>query len=103
MPNLYEAIPTDLPDEVFEQLAAGGSVRVERILSKGHRSPASGWYDQGQDEWVAVLRGEAVLDFEDRPSVTLKAGDYLTIPAHQRHRVAWTTPEVETIWLAVHF
>lgn len=103
MPNLFEAIPENLSDEVFEQLAVGGAVRIERIVSKGHSSPASGWYDQAQDEWVAVLRGEAVLEFEGRPPVTLKPGDYLTIPAHQRHRVVWTAPDVETIWLAVHF
>ena len=103
MPNLFEAIPEDLSNEVFEQLAAGGSARIERIVSKGHRSPASGWYDQAQDEWVAVLSGEAVLEFEGRPPVTLQPGDYLTIPAHRRHRVAWTAPQVETIWLAVHF
>jgi len=103
MPNLFEAIPESLSDEVFEQLATGGPVRIERIVSKGHSSPASGWYDQAQDEWVALLSGEAVLEFEGRPAVTLKPGDYLTIPAHQRHRVAWTTPQVETIWLAVHF
>jgi cupin 2 domain-containing protein len=29
-----------------------------------------------------------------------EAGDGLLIPAHYRHRVDWTDPEV---WLAVHF
>lgn len=103
MVNLFEGIPEDLSDESFEQLAAAGSVRIERIVSKGHSSPASGWYDQAQDEWVAVLKGEAVLSFDDGSSIRMKAGDFLTIPAHRRHRVAWTAPNVETIWLAVHF
>jgi cupin 2 domain-containing protein len=27
----------------------------------------------------------------------------LNIPAHARHRVAWTDPKEKTIWLAIHF
>jgi cupin 2 domain-containing protein len=29
-------------------------------------------------------------------------GDWLEIPARCRHRVAWTDPNQETVWLAVH-
>jgi hypothetical protein len=35
--------------------------------------------------------------------VRLGPGDWLLIPAHQKHRVAWTDPEAETVWLAVHY
>jgi hypothetical protein len=31
-------------------------VRIERIISHGHASPADFWYDQPQHEWVIVLR-----------------------------------------------
>jgi cupin 2 domain-containing protein len=50
-----------------------------------------------------VLRGEAVLAFEDAASVSLKAGDYVNIPARTRHRVEWTAPDIETVWLAIHY
>jgi len=50
-----------------------------------------------------LLQGEAVLSFIDEPAIKLKAGDFLNIPAHKKHRVEWTTPDVETIWLAVHY
>ena len=103
MNNLFDSIPQNLDNEVFEQLIESGSVRIERIISKGHTSPKSGWYDQKQQEWVMLLKGKAVIAFADKPSVTLRAGDHISIKAHEKHRVDWTDPGIETIWLAVHF
>ncbi len=103
MNNLFESIPQNLTNEVFEQLIESDSVRIERIITKGHTSPKSGWYDQEQHEWVVLLKGNAVIAFDDKASVTLRAGDYISIKAHEKHRVDWTDPEIETIWLAVHF
>ena len=31
----------------------------------------------------------------------LHRGSYLNIPAHARHRVAWTDPHQKTVWLAI--
>ena len=103
MNNIYSEIPEQLPEELFQQLAGNGQVRIERIVSRGHASPEEGWYDQPQEEWVIVLRGSAILAYPDKPSVTLKEGDYVTIAAHEKHRVAWTSPDEPTIWLAVHY
>jgi len=103
MNNIFDAIPEDLQSEVFEKLVASDGVRIERIISKGHQSPESGWYDQDKNEWVLVLRGEAILSFADETSVRLKTGDFINITAHKKHRVEWTTPDVETIWLAIHY
>jgi len=51
-----------------------------------------------------VLKGSAGLLFEgDDKAVIMKTGDYINIPAHRKHRVEWTEPEEETIWLAVHY
>jgi len=101
--NIFDAIPTNLSNEVFSILAESGDVKIERIVSKGHTSPATGWYDQTQNEWLIVLRANAIISFEDLPSVTLQEGDYMNIPAHEKHRVKWTDPDVETVWLAVHY
>lgn len=49
-----------------------------------------------------VLKGAARLRFEDEIT-GLKAGDFVNIPAHKKHRVEWTTPDEPTIWLAVHY
>lgn len=103
MNNIFAAIPQRLSEEQFDVLLERGRVRIERIVSRGHSSPETGWYDQEQNEWVVVLRGAAVVAFEDGRSVTLKQGDFLDIPAHSRHRVDWTDPEVATVWLAVHY
>ena len=103
MNNIFDAIPANLKDEVFEHLVDTSKVKIERIISKGHQSPESGWHDQDKNEWVMLLKGEAVLLFEDKSTATLKAGDYINLVAHTKHKVKWTTPESETIWLAVHY
>ncbi len=101
--NIFSAIPDDLPQELFDVLAENQSVKIERIVSRGHASPDSGWYDQGSDEWVIVLKGEAVVAFEEGDEQRLVVGDYLNIPAHVKHKVSWTDPDRETVWLAVHY
>ncbi len=103
MNNIFDAIPENIDTEIFELLAKSETTRIERIISKGHKSPDSGWYDQDENEWVLVLRGEAILLFEDGTSVNMKAGDYINIPAHKKHKVEWTDPKIETVWLAVHY
>lgn len=101
--NILQSIPGTLDEELFTELACGENVKIERIVSRGHTSPASGWYDQEHNEWVMVVRGEARILFDDGRSVSLAAGDYLQLPAHTKHRVAWTQPDAETVWLAVHY
>jgi cupin 2 domain-containing protein len=101
--NLFESLPEDISDEIFSELVRGDSIKIERIVSKGHLSPASGWYDQAENEWVAVLKGEARIAFENGEEIHLTAGCHLIIPAHTKHKVTWTTPDTETIWLAVHY
>jgi cupin 2 domain-containing protein len=44
------------------------------------------------------------LRFADQPlAQQLKAGDFVDIAPLRRHRVEWTLPGRETIWLAVHY
>ena len=101
--NLFQALPIDLSEEVFQTLISAGQLKVERIVSNGHRSAADFWYDQPQNEWVVLLKGAAIVQIEGMPDQHLEPGCYLDPPAHTRHRVAWTTPETETVWLAVHY
>ncbi len=104
--NLFERVPSagggDGDGERVDELLRGSGCRVLRIVSRGHTSPASGWYDQDDGEWVVMLRGGAVLSFPDRCDLALRPGDYLYLPAHARHRVSWTDPQQDTVWLAVH-
>ncbi len=105
MENLYSDIPDELPDELFTDLLRGRGFRVERIVSRGHCSPPSFWYDQPQAEWVLLLRGRATLTMDQGEPVTLtmSPGDHLLIPAHVRHRVEDTAPGGDTVWLTIHF
>jgi len=102
--NLFEGLQPHSNEELFTKLLDSPSVRIERIVSHGHASPEGFWYDQDEHEWVVVLKGAARLRFEDDSrAIELKPGDSLTIPAHRRHRVEWTTPDEPTVWLAVHY
>jgi cupin 2 domain-containing protein len=96
-------LPSRLPaEEVFEQVAGADAVRIERILSTGQASPPDRWYAQHRDEWVVLLQGEAELAYGDGSRLRLEAGDYVLIPAGDRHRVEWTQDDPPCIWLAVH-
>lgn len=101
--NILSALPRNLEAEVFEDIIRSPQVRIERIVSKGHASPEQGWYDQEEHEWVMVLEGGASLLFESGERYDLGPGDYVNIPAHARHKVAWTDPDRPTVWLAVFY
>jgi cupin 2 domain-containing protein len=98
----------DLPDagaaEVFQPLLNRSGVRIERIVSGGQASPPRFWYDQPHHEWVVLLRGAARLRTESPETIhALGVGDALFLPAGCRHRVDWTAPNEDTVWLAVHW
>ena len=101
---LLADLPGDRTQEHIERLAGSETVRIERIVSYGQASPAGFWYDQDWAEWVVLLSGSAGLLFEgEAEACTLRPGDCVDIPAHRRHRVAWTAPDMPTVWLAVHY
>ena len=102
--TLLEGLSVELPEELIETICSSEGVKIERIVSRGHASPEGFWYDQERSEFVLVVRGSAGLKIENEDDVVvLKAGDYLNIGAHVKHRVEWTDPACETIWLAVHY
>ena len=96
------ALPRKEVEEVTESLVVGNGTRVERIVSHGQASPDGFWYDQSEDEFVVVLSGRAKLTVEARQQdLVLGPGDAVYLPAHRRHRVAWTDPTGPMVWLAV--
>ncbi len=100
--NIFSNIPINAANELFETLLIRETLKIERIASHGHSTPAGEWYDQVWDEWVLVLQGQALIEFEEDKLVDLQTGDYLFIPSHKRHRVKWTAPGQDTLWLAIH-
>jgi cupin 2 domain-containing protein len=101
--NLLRDLPDARRNEVVERLAAGGSARIERIVSHGQASPPGFWYDQDEAEFVLLLAGAARLRFDDGEVLTLGPGDWTEIAAHRRHRVEWTEPGAATVWLTVFY
>ena len=102
MNNIFD-LPSSLPNkELFESLVSANNILIERIISTGQTTPPGEWYDQDQDEWVILLQGFASLCYADGRQIKLIVGDYLLIPAHQKHRVESTSSEPPCIWLAIH-
>ena len=102
--NIYSDIPKELPNELFEKIIQNGSFHLERIISKGHSTPKGKWYDQNEEEWVIVFKGSAGISIEGEAEiVVLKPGDYIHLPANLKHRVEWTDPTTETVWLALYY
>jgi cupin 2 domain-containing protein len=101
--NIFE-LPEQLPTaELFETLWHNDQISIKRIISTGQVTPAGEWYDQEQNEWLIVLQGSGELSYEDNSRIKLNTGDYLLIPAHQKHRVEYTSMKPPCVWLTVFF
>jgi cupin 2 domain-containing protein len=102
--NIFDGIPSALTEELFTTIHTAKKFRLERIVSQGQCSPQGFWYDQNENEWLIVLEGNAAIQFDGDPEpVELKAGSFLYIPAHAKHRVARTSQTQQTVWLAIHY
>jgi len=100
--SLLDLAAASADRETVELLLERPGVRIERIVSTGQSTPPGAWYDQPDDEWVALLAGRATLRWEDGSQTDLSPGDWLQIPAHVRHRVEATSTDPPCVWLAVH-
>lgn len=97
--NLYQISTPPLDTEIVDILVQKSNLRIERILSKGQTTD---WLLQEQEEFVVLLQGSALLEFDDHFKY-LNAGDTILIPAHCRHRVAETSTSPECIWLCIFY
>ena len=98
--NIFDKIKINKKEEIFEILFQNRVVKIEKIVSNGQTSKPNFWYNQNEIEFVILLSGKAQIEFKDK-ILDLKEGDYYIIPAHCKHRVAFTDLEKPTIWLAV--
>lgn len=100
--NIFENILLDKSQEEFLDILKSDNIRIERIVSNGQSSKKDFWYCQEENEFILLLEGNAILEFEDK-EVELKKGDYFDIKANIKHRVKYTSKEESTIWLAVFY
>lgn len=101
--NIFKLPDELLPEELFQTLLKNDHILIERVVSTGQVTPSGEWYDQKRDEWLIVLQGEGELSYENGSRIRLSTGDYLFIPAHQKHRVEYTSSEPPCIWLTFFF
>lgn len=87
-----------MSEELSTILTENSAVKIERIISTGQTSD---WYDQEETEFVALLQGEARLEYENGEFITMKSGGTLIIPPHKLHRVCYTSSEPPCVWLCV--
>ena len=100
--NIFENILVNKEDEEFTEILNSNNLRIERIVSNGQKSEKEFWYDQDENEFVLILEGSAILEFENK-EVSLVKGDYIDIKANTKHRVKYTSENETTIWLAVFY
>lgn len=98
--NIHDFPQFPLPNELTTVLAESENVRIERIISTGQTSD---WYDQTETEFVVLIDGSAVIDFESGRTVAMSKGDTLTIAPHERHKVSFTSSEPPCVWLCVFY
>jgi len=98
--NIFDLPKLPLSEELITVLAEGAGIRVERIISSGQ---VSGWYDQPETEFVVLLDGNAVIEYDDSHSITMSKGDTLLIKPRERHRVSYTSCDPPCVWLCVFF
>ena len=98
--NIYNLPPLPLTEEVTTILTENENIRIERIISTGQ---ISDWYDQEETEFVILLDGNAVIEFENNKSIAMSKGDTLLIKPHERHRVSFTSSEPPCVWLCIFY
>jgi cupin 2 domain-containing protein len=95
--NLYLNVSPSQDGERFDTLLTHKGLVIERIVSSSRITLHE--YIQSQDEWVALLQGEALLDVAGK-KVALKSGDYMFLPSNTPHTVLSVSDGA--IWLAIH-
>ena len=98
--NVFDLPPLPMKEELTTILAENRNVRIERIVSTGQ---VSDWYDQDETEFVALLEGSAIIEFENGKKTALSKGDTLIIAPHERHRVGFTSVDPPCLWLCVFY
>ena len=96
--NIYDLPPVLPAEELYTILTENETVRIERIISTGQTTD---WYNQDESEFVILLQGRAIIEFETGTTQELSGGDTLIIPPHKRHRVKFTSVEPPCVWLCV--
>lgn len=100
--NIFEKIIVDKTEEFFFEIFKNETIKIEKIVSNGQTSPENFWYEQEKSEFILLLEGFTILEFENF-EIELKKGDCINIKVMQKHRVKFTSLNEPTIWFAVFY
>lgn len=100
--NIFEKVLVNKNEEQFFEIFKNETIKVEKIVSNGQKSPENFWYEQEKSEYILLLSGSAILEFEDF-EIELEKGDCLNISAMKKHRVKFTSLSEPTIWFAIFY
>ena len=95
--NIYNYTQPKVGEEKIQTLFEQDNITINHIAS--HALENGEWYDQDEDEWLVLIKGEALLSFEEK-DVNLIQGDTYFIKQHQKHCVKKTS--ADALWLTVH-
>lgn len=99
--NLFDSLVTESDNEIFDMIVKTNNIKLERISSFGNTTSPGEWYDQDDDEWVFLVKGNANILFKkDNELVKMEAGDHILIPKRIKHRVEYTSQDA--LWLTLH-
>ena len=98
--NIFDLPELPLQEELTDILAQSDNLRIMRIISTGQTSD---WYDQDETEFVVLVQGNAVIEYENGKKMEMHNGDTLLIKPHERHRVSYTSSNPPCVWLCVFY
>ncbi len=98
--NIMQDLEPSASEEILKTIYSNKNIKIERIVSNGQISPQGFWYDQEEYEFVLLVEGNAVIEFENY-KVSLKKNDFIMIEPHKKHRITYTSKPA--YWLCVFF
>ncbi|OPL15056.1 MAG: hypothetical protein AVO34_00680 [Firmicutes bacterium ML8_F2] len=98
--NLYEINKQSDNKVLLEVLVSGGRIAIGQIVSTGQASAEGFWYEQKQDDWIALFQGQARLSWDDGIKIGIDSRRLYPHPTREKHRGDYTSREPPFIWLA---
>lgn len=106
--NIFKIEKYPENQEIVEILKENNDVKIEKIISKGQTTD---WMIQDKEEFVVLVQGKAVIEFEKNDKnekkiiqkVELTAGDSIIIQKYEKHRVSYTSSDPCCIWICVFY
>lgn len=101
--NYYSGFTSNPILENYSDMLFGKNFRLEKIISKGHKTPKDKWIVEETNEFVMLLKGKAELLFEGGQTIKLIEGDYFIIPKNTKHKILHTSRKPLSYWLTLHY